>query len=180
MREMGGKPHWAKNFLYTDAGYIQQRYGRDLTDFLQVREECDPDGLFVGAWHRRALGEEQVGAQSCVEVETERGRLGGARGGWGDGMLWAGRRKMGGMGAYEEGEGEHPEDVDEAVIGRKDVGRGYGGAGGGDGTGNGTGSADDKTPTTSTSEESFDYMAKGEASVHLSPDKAEDLSGGGV
>ncbi|KAI9164164.1 putative D-arabinono-1,4-lactone oxidase [Paramyrothecium foliicola] len=52
MRDLGGKPHWAKNF---DATYVElsEWYGNDFTSWQNVRNEVDPDGLFLGAWHRK-------------------------------------------------------------------------------------------------------------------------------
>ena len=66
---------------------------------------------------------------------------------------------MAGMTGWVEREGD-VKDVDGDVVGGK-VSKGYEGVGNG-----GNGDLEEKTPTTSTSEESFDYMAKGEASVY--------------
>ncbi|KAK7974145.1 hypothetical protein PG989_015993 [Apiospora arundinis] len=51
MNDLGGKPHWAKNF---DAGGadIERMYGDDLQQWRRVRDQADPEGVFVGAWHR--------------------------------------------------------------------------------------------------------------------------------
>jgi D-arabinono-1,4-lactone oxidase len=149
MREMGGRPHWAKNFAYTDSSYINDVYADDMKDFMKVREECDPDGMFVGDWHQRNLKIKPLSAQSIAEKEKEDGlsrrRLGRKHG---DGVLWVGERAMQGMAQYEENENEKgvravgfESETDESAA---------------------------RTPTTSTSEESFDYMAKGEASVYSS------------
>ncbi|KAH7037446.1 putative sugar 1,4-lactone oxidase [Microdochium trichocladiopsis] len=51
MREMGGRPHWAKNFD-SNSAEIEQMYGEDLETWRKVRESVDPDGMFVGPWHR--------------------------------------------------------------------------------------------------------------------------------
>ena len=54
MRDMGGKPHWAKNFTsdqYTLAGM----YGDGLRAFNRVRDEADPTGMFLGSWHREKI-----------------------------------------------------------------------------------------------------------------------------
>lgn len=52
MRDLGGKPHWAKNF---DASHeeLAAWYGEDLVRWQAVRDEADPDGMFVGPWHRK-------------------------------------------------------------------------------------------------------------------------------
>lgn len=72
MREMGGRPHWAKNFDATRA-QLEEAYGEDLDTFRGVRDEADPEGMFVGPWHReRVLREGQKLA--LEEVETWRGK----------------------------------------------------------------------------------------------------------
>jgi D-arabinono-1,4-lactone oxidase len=151
MRDMGGRPHWAKNFGFTTAADIKEMYGADMTRFISVRDEVDPDGMFVGEWHRRNLGVGvglQLNAQSMVEAEARVEKLGKRRGGWGDGLLWIGERIMRDAGEWMERE----RDVREV-----DVGLFFGNAN------------EDDTPSpvaTSISDESFDYMAKGEASVY--------------
>ena len=55
MRELGGKPHWAKNFTYTDSTYIGQAFGDAAKEWLRVRNEADPEGMFLGEWHHRNL-----------------------------------------------------------------------------------------------------------------------------
>lgn len=55
MKEYNGRPHWAKNFQSVDHTYLSSVYGDDLTDFLRVRNEVDPEGMFLGAWHRRTI-----------------------------------------------------------------------------------------------------------------------------
>ncbi|MCJ1284871.1 D-arabinono-1,4-lactone oxidase [Xylographa opegraphella] len=54
MKEMGGRPHWAKNFYQVSSEYTRQMYP-DLPEWLRVREEVDPEGMFLGDWHRRYL-----------------------------------------------------------------------------------------------------------------------------
>lgn len=55
MKEMGGRPHWAKNFQSVDHDYLSSVYHTDLDDYLRVRNEVDPEGMFIGAWHRRTI-----------------------------------------------------------------------------------------------------------------------------
>ncbi len=50
MRDLGGKPHWAKNFVARD---LEELYGEPLRRWREVRNEADPEGMFVGPWHRR-------------------------------------------------------------------------------------------------------------------------------
>jgi len=52
MQELGGRPHWAKNFETTGAD-IEAMYGEDLRQWRHVRDTVDPDGVFAGPWHRR-------------------------------------------------------------------------------------------------------------------------------
>ncbi|KAI0400412.1 D-arabinono-1,4-lactone oxidase [Xylaria palmicola] len=52
MRDLGGRPHWAKNFL-TTGEEIEEMYGGNIQQWRKVRERVDPDGVFVGPWHRR-------------------------------------------------------------------------------------------------------------------------------
>lgn len=73
MRELGGRPHWAKNFE-TDGKEIEHMYGDDLEEWREVRDSADPDGMFVGAWHRRhVLGDGPI--LPLEEVERKRDRV---------------------------------------------------------------------------------------------------------
>lgn len=129
MKDVGARPHWAKNFMYTERDDIEAMYGDDMKEFMKIRDESDPQGLFIGQWHQRNLPiSETIG----LEVEETRRKMGR---GWGDGVLWIGRQ-LGIANAQEEEED-----------GQKTP-------------------SPPLTSTTSTSEESFDYMAKGEASVY--------------
>jgi len=55
MKEYNGRPHWAKNFRAVDNAYLSSIYGEDLDEYIRVRNEVDPEGMFLGAWHRRTL-----------------------------------------------------------------------------------------------------------------------------
>ena len=55
MKEYNGRPHWAKNFQSVDHAYLSSVYNTDLDDYLRVRNEVDPEGMFLGAWHRRTI-----------------------------------------------------------------------------------------------------------------------------
>lgn len=137
MQELGGRPHWAKNFAYTTNKQIDDMYGKDMTEFLRVRDESDPQGMFLGEWHNRTLPLERSATRNggtshgLMEEEIRRSKKGL---GWGsgDGLLWEGRRVGGTEIELSDEEGE----------------------------------ATPSPPATTTSEESFDYMAKGEASVY--------------
>ncbi|KAI9849133.1 MAG: D-arabinono-1,4-lactone oxidase [Sclerophora amabilis] len=79
MRELGGRPHWAKNFSTVTGKDIEDMYGADLEAWREVRDDVDPDGVFVGDWHRRYVlaGERPL---DCEEREFRRRRHRG--GGW--------------------------------------------------------------------------------------------------
>lgn len=51
MKDMGGRPHWAKNFE-TYSTEIETMYGGDLDKFRHIRDVADPNGHFLGPWHR--------------------------------------------------------------------------------------------------------------------------------
>ncbi|KAK8211416.1 D-arabinono-1,4-lactone oxidase [Zalaria obscura] len=72
MKEMGAKPHWAKNFSYTSREDIAGMFGENLDSWLQVRNECDPEGMFVGAWHRRYLLPDSAPTYPLEEKEMTR------------------------------------------------------------------------------------------------------------
>jgi D-arabinono-1,4-lactone oxidase len=55
MRSLNGRPHWAKNFTTVTPTDLEAMYGADLQQWRRVRREVDPDGLFVGDWHRRTV-----------------------------------------------------------------------------------------------------------------------------
>ena len=54
MKEMGGRPHWAKNFSTVSRAEMHAMYP-DIEVWIRIRHEVDPDGMFVGDWHRRLL-----------------------------------------------------------------------------------------------------------------------------
>ncbi|KAF4304275.1 putative d-arabinono- -lactone oxidase protein [Botryosphaeria dothidea] len=55
MKDLGARPHWAKNFRTIDHAVLSGMYGDDLERWLSVRSDVDPDGMFAGAWHRRTI-----------------------------------------------------------------------------------------------------------------------------
>lgn len=71
MRDLGGRPHWAKNFL-SDKSDLEEMYGENLQKWRRVREEVDPDGMFVGPWHREKVVD---GPLLPLEETTEEGDM---------------------------------------------------------------------------------------------------------
>lgn len=55
MKSYNGRPHWAKNFEHADHTYLSSVYGADLASYNRVRNDVDPEGMFLGAWHRRTI-----------------------------------------------------------------------------------------------------------------------------
>lgn len=143
MRELDGRPHWAKNFSEKlGPADFQEMYGSDLEEWLHVRNEADPDGMFLGEWHRRTLlSSQQPGPGRSVfplaERQQERRKFG--KFGTGDGVEWIGDRSWTDIKAYLDKSDDEPEKSGVAST--------------------------PSPPATTTSEESFDYLARGEASI---------------
>jgi D-arabinono-1,4-lactone oxidase len=68
MKELGGKPHWAKNHLTVTRDDLQSMYQDDLSQWSRIRNEADPEGMFVGDWHRRYVLPEDIGRLPLEEV----------------------------------------------------------------------------------------------------------------
>ena len=85
MKEMGGRPHWAKNFTSVTSAELRAMYP-EIDDWLRVRNEVDPEGMFIGDWHRRLLlgGEEK---HPTFPLEEQKVSIERARGG---GLAWKG------------------------------------------------------------------------------------------
>jgi D-arabinono-1,4-lactone oxidase len=132
MRDLGGRPHWAKNFTAESSEAIPHMYGEEMREWLKIRNESDPDEMFVGEWHRRNLPLGQPAGSSIAEREKERRPTG-----QGDAVEWIGQRAI-------------PVPVKE--VQEKDSSQ----------------ASSTSPPMTATSEESFDYLAKAEASMYMS------------
>ncbi len=79
MRELGGRPHWAKNFE-SNTKEMESFYGNNLLEWRKIRSDMDPEGMFVGEWHRRyIMGDGPKLALEEVEVGRERLWKGGMR-----------------------------------------------------------------------------------------------------
>ncbi|KMU72067.1 D-arabinono-1,4-lactone oxidase [Coccidioides immitis RMSCC 3703] len=141
MRDLGGRPHWAKNFGENlGPADFQEMYGADLNEWLRVRNEADPHGMFLGEWHRRTLLPAQHAVSNSSEfplAEREKSRRKIGKWGSGDGVEWVGDKSWSHPNAQldKPGEGEKFEAASPSPL------------------------------ATATSEESFDYLAHGEASI---------------
>lgn len=85
MKELGGKPHWAKNFE-TSQDDLAEMYGDDLEQFIRVRNEVDKDGMFLGPWHRRKLLTKKMAPEYFNNEEFEVRRRRATRAGAGHGV----------------------------------------------------------------------------------------------
>jgi D-arabinono-1,4-lactone oxidase len=135
MRDMGAKPHWAKNFRVLGSSELGNAYGEDMDSWLKVRQEVDPDGMFLGEWHHRNLPLTKASDPDerlpLLEREQERHKLNIS--GVGDGIEWVGDRRW-------QVESDHPAEITYDFP---------------------------KSSSPTVSEESFDLLAKGEASILL-------------
>lgn len=107
MRDMGAKPHWAKNFCVLGRSELAAAYGDDMDSWMKVRNEVDPEGMFVGEWHYRNLPL----ADSLPLLEREQERRDMVRG-VGDGVEWVGNRRQ----ALPQQQPHSPTDVGPADI----------------------------------------------------------------
>ena len=140
MREMGAKPHWAKNFK-TGRQELRKMYGKDMDEWLRVRQEVDAEGMFLGEWHHRTLplpgvsddDESSEAAKSTTMplLEREKARRPANFRGAGDGQEWIGDRA-----------GQGSTGLQDVLLNRSEK----------------------PCPSPPTSEESFDFLAASEAS----------------
>ncbi|KAI9705191.1 MAG: D-arabinono-1,4-lactone oxidase [Bogoriella megaspora] len=78
MKELGGRPHWAKNFQTLDHDDFRIMYGKHLDAWQDQRASVDPDGMFLGEYVRRnLLGEGKRRPLEEREVWRRSGRTGG-------------------------------------------------------------------------------------------------------
>ena len=54
MKEMGGRPHWAKNFSTVTKEDLHQMYP-EMGQWLEIRNTVDPNKMFTGDWHQRLV-----------------------------------------------------------------------------------------------------------------------------
>ncbi|KZF19728.1 D-arabinono-1,4-lactone oxidase [Xylona heveae TC161] len=99
MKELGGRPHWAKNFDHANNHEIEEMYP-ELGNWQRVRDRADPEGMFVGDWHRRHVMPE--GPLLLPLEEREKTRV-PARGG---GVNWFGQQALQMLTLEADGEDE--------------------------------------------------------------------------
>ena len=85
MKELGGRPHWAKNFSTVTREEMHMMYS-EMSDWVRIRNEMDPEGMFVGDWHRRLLLPEDKGNPN-MQLEERKMNVRPATGG---GQDWFG------------------------------------------------------------------------------------------
>lgn len=129
MQDLGGRPHWAKNFQQVSAPDIASMYGNDMSEWVKIRNEHDPLGMFIGEWHRRNIPLGPLPDNAIAEAEKSRRKFKA------DGVEWVGQSQV-------------TRDEQNLRLGSREL--------------------TPSPPVTATSEESFDYLAKGEASVYVS------------
>lgn len=81
MKDLGGRPHWAKNFSTVKKDELHAMYGEDMKSWLAVRKRVDPEGMFVGAWHRRNIISDDEPTMWLEEKEVNR-QPAKKQGGW--------------------------------------------------------------------------------------------------
>lgn len=86
MKEMNGRPHWAKNFSPISNKEIHSMYP-ELSNWLRIRNEVDPDGMFIGDWHRRVLLPSEEDGGQTLPLEEKRASATRAKDG---GIDWTG------------------------------------------------------------------------------------------
>lgn len=78
MKDLGGKPHWAKNFITPARGEIWGMYP-NMRNWVRLRQQVDPSGVFVTEWLKRNVvggieAEKAVGEGiEKFEIECEDG-----------------------------------------------------------------------------------------------------------
>ncbi|KAK2747696.1 D-arabinono-1,4-lactone oxidase [Onygenales sp. PD_40] len=172
MREMGGRPHWAKNFsTATGREEIQRMYGAELEEWVRVRNEVDLDGMFVGEWHRRNVLPATTSTTRSGE-EKEKGGEGDVR----EDPFPLGEREIARRRVKKCGAGDGLEWVGDRAWLRSDINAPATAAAGAEGLPGGgkrsnagelLSNSPPSRPMTAASEESFDHLAHGEASVVL-------------
>ena len=119
MKDMGGRPHWAKNFSTVNRQEFRKMYPQ-MGDWVRIRNEVDPDGLFVGDWHRRYLLPERNEISNLPMEE----RILQCRAAKGGGIEWTGHipgRSLSPQGSEESFEMMHGVEAEKSVLFKSSV-----------------------------------------------------------
>lgn len=114
MKELGGRPHWAKNFSTVTKDELYTMYP-EMGHWVRIRNEVDPDGMFVGDWHRRYLIPEEE-EKPNLPIEEKRLEIKPAKGG---GVNWVGYipgTNSGAQGSAESFEMMHGVEAEKCVM----------------------------------------------------------------
>lgn len=74
MKEYGGKPHWAKNWVSVSRDEMWGMYP-EMGKWVKVRKAVDPEGVFVGNWLRENILGENREEEERSEVREAEVRL---------------------------------------------------------------------------------------------------------
>ncbi|KAI9690435.1 MAG: D-arabinono-1,4-lactone oxidase [Bathelium mastoideum] len=108
MREMGARPHWAKNFATIGHPDFVDMYGDRLAAWTEQRRKVDPEGMFCGDFVRRnVLGGKERMAMEEREVGRWRAREGGE--------VWMGEVGGGESGVGDEWKSKSDADVADVI-----------------------------------------------------------------
>ena len=113
MKELGGRPHWAKNFSTVTREDMHNMYP-DMGEWLRIRNEVDPEGMFVGDWHRRLLWPEDD--KLILPLEERKFKTQAASGG---GLDWFGHipgKNLSPQGSEESFEMMHGVEAEKSVM----------------------------------------------------------------
>ena len=114
MKEMGGRPHWAKNFKDVSNTEIHEMYP-ELSDWLRVRDEVDPEGMFLGDWHRRLL----IPSEESAQVFSLEERRMSAEPSSSGGIMWQGEvfgKSLSPQNSEESFDLMHGAEVEKSVV----------------------------------------------------------------
>ncbi|KAL6720418.1 D-arabinono-1,4-lactone oxidase [Lecanora helva] len=119
MKEYGGRPHWAKNFSTVTKDEFHAMYP-EMRNWIRIRNDVDPDGMFVGDWHRRYLLPDKDDT-ATLPLEEKNVRCKPALGG---GSIWTGcipGRNLSPQGSEESFEMMHEVEAEKSEIRRHDM-----------------------------------------------------------
>ena len=114
MRDLGARPHWAKNFQDVTRRDFEDMYGTSLDEWRRIRRDVDPDGVFVGDWLRRNVLEDGAPLVCEEVVSSTKERQSG-------GNEWFGRQTFESQGLKPLSRESSSESFDYLVSARVDL-----------------------------------------------------------